>query len=34
MESMLFASTLDQEEAIVATMLKPIAHEVLMNKKE
>jgi hypothetical protein len=31
---MLFASKLDQEdEEIVAIMLKPIAHEVLMTKE-
>ena len=34
MESVLFASTLDQEEAIVARMLKPIAHEVLVISTE
>jgi hypothetical protein len=30
MESMLFASRLDQEESIVARMLKPTAHVVLL----
>jgi hypothetical protein len=34
MESMLFASKLDQEEAIVARTLKPTTHGLVLMTKE